>query len=219
MKKALSSLLFVALLLAGLCSCHCDHKPKVLNIAVGDILCADGSFVKLNKISQATAAPVAVVFYSNKSGDAEGLGYAVWLTDVGVGEFADIIGVEQGTSANTTAYDGNANTFALFTADGCQSPMAIGVFDMWAHGQSAYIPSVAQMRLLYRSRDIINPIIEAVGGQSIPIDGKNCWYWTSTEVDGQQSHKAWLYSLGAGTSQETPKDERHKVRPIITIND
>ncbi|KAA5299734.1 DUF1566 domain-containing protein, partial [Phocaeicola dorei] len=45
-----------------------------------------------------------------------------------------------------------------------------------------------------------------------------CWYWTSTEVEGQQTVKAWLYSTASGTMQETPKTQAHKVRPIITIN-
>ena len=47
---------------------------------------------------------------------------------------------------------------------------------------------------------------------------ENCWYWTSTEVEGQQAEKAWLYSMGSGAMQETPKTKVHKVRPIITLN-
>ena len=85
--------------------------------------------------------------------------------------------------------------------------------------QSAYVPSVAEMRLLYTMRKIINPVIEQCGGEPLPLDENDCWYWTSTEVEKQQTAKAWLYSMGSGAMQETPKVQAHKVRPIITINE
>ena len=52
----------------------------------------------------------------------------------------------------------------------------------------------------------------------LPLDENDCWYWTSTEVTGQETAKAWLYSTGSGAMQETPKTQAHKVRPIITLN-
>ena len=82
------------------------------------------------------------------------------------------------------------------------SPLAKSVFDLWRYGQSAYIPSVAQMRLLHVSKQYVNPIIKKCGGEPLPDEAGECWYWTSTEVEGQ----------------ETPKDQAHKSRPIITIN-
>ena len=51
------------------------------------------------------------------------------------------------------------------------------------------------------------------------LQTNDCWYWTSTEVKGQQTAKAWLYSLGSGAMQETPKIQAHRARPIITLND
>jgi hypothetical protein len=96
--------------------------------------------------------------------------------------------------------------------------MAEQVFDMWRYGQSAYVPSVAQMRLLYAAKEYVNPLIEKCGGEPLPDDSDEVWYWTSIEVSGQTTAKAWLYSLGSGAIQETPKDQAHKVRPIITLN-
>jgi hypothetical protein len=52
----------------------------------------------------------------------------------------------------------------------------------------------------------------------LPLDEYDCWYWTSTEVSGQETAKAWLYSTGSGAMQETPKTQAHKLRPIITMN-
>lgn len=199
-------------------ACHCDHKPKPL-VAVGNLLCADGSFVSADALDQTESKPVAVVFYVNTDEDVEGEGYAIWLKEIEEAAFADSLGVKQGTSGDMTAFDGNANTFKMFACEDVNSPLARKVFSVWSHGQSAYIPSVGQMRLIYRSRDIINPVIAKAGGDVIPVDDHYCWYWTSTEVKDQETFKAWLYSLGAGIAQETPKNEAHKIRPIITITD
>ena len=96
--------------------------------------------------------------------------------------------------------------------------MAETAFSAWRYGQSAYIPSVAEMRLLFSSRSFVNTLIERFGGDRISSEPDNCWYWTSTEVSGQTTVKAWLYSLGTGTMQETPKTETYPVRLIVTIN-
>ena len=160
---------------------------------------------------------VAVVFYLNHDENVAGTGYAVYLHDLAPEAFADSLGVAQGTSADLTAHDGNENTFALYDTQDVSSPMAVQVFDMWRYGQSAYVPSVAQMRLLYAAKEYVNPYIEACGGDPLPDDTDDCWYWTSTEVSGQETAKAWLFSMGSGAMQETPKLQAHKVRPIVTL--
>ena len=161
---------------------------------------------------------IAVVFDTERREGTEGNGYAVYLWDIAPAAFADSLGVAQGTSADIGALDGNMNTFALYDTRETASPMAEAVFDLWRYGQSAYIPSVAQMRLLYAVRETVNPVIERCGGHPLPLDEYDCWYWTSTEVSGQETAKAWLYSTGSGAMQETPKTQAHKVRPIITLN-
>lgn len=95
--------------------------------------------------------------------------------------------------------------------------MADAVFSVWRYGQSAYIPSVAEMRLLYAALSVINPLLARCGGDAISLHNDGCWYWSSTEVSGQAGAKAWLYSLGTGTMQETPKTEAHPARVIITL--
>ena len=157
--------------------------------------------------------------YSTPASTAKENGRAVYLWDIAPKAFADTLGVEQGTSADTEAFDGNTNTFALYDTRETASPMAEAVFDLWCYGQSAYIPSVAEMRLLYAAREVVNPVLEKCGGDILPTDSTgDCWYWTSTEVEGQQTAKAWLYSIGSGAMQETPKTQAHRIRPIITLN-
>lgn len=202
--------------LCAACDAHIDEPDTA--VRPGHVLCEDGTALPYTQYELSGKRAIAVVFDTRQHDGAEGNGYAVYLWDIAPAAFADSLGIAQGTSADLTAHDGNANTFALYDTKETASPMAEAVFDLWRYGQSAYIPSVAQMRLLYAMREAVNPVIERCGGHPLPPDESDCWYWTSTEVEGQQTAKAWLYSLGSGAMQETPKIQAHKVRPIITIN-
>lgn len=217
MKKILSLLAVAATMMLAACDDHRDFPDTEMKVT--HILTTDGKVMPYDTYEQSGKQAIAVVFHVNQREDVEGNGYAVYLWDIAPEALADSLGVEQGTSADLTAYDGNTNTFALYGTTEVESPLAKEVFAIWRYGQSAYIPSVAQMRLLYHAKDIINPFIQKCGGVPIPDEDDDCWYWTSTEVKGQETAKAWLYSLGSGAIQETPKVQTHKARPIITIND
>lgn len=91
------------------------------------------------------------------------------------------------------------------------------VFDLWAYGQSSYVPSVRQLALLFDVRQRVNGRIADVGGDPIDLGADGCWLWSSTEVEGQKEDKAWLYSMQSGVILETPKDQPHRFRPVITI--
>lgn len=206
----------VAMLIVGLSGCDGHHDPLDISRKVSHILCTDGKTRSYEDYAASGKEAIAVVFHVNSNPEVAGTGYAVYLHDLAPEAFADSLGVSQGTSADLTAYDGNENTFSLYAAD-ITSPMAMQVFDMWRYGQSAYVPSVAQMQLLYAVRDLVNPYIEACGGDPLPDEADECWYWTSTEVEGQETAKAWLFSMGSGAIQETPKLQGHKVRAIVSL--
>ena len=195
----------------------CDEQRDFPDTAMKtcDILCTDGKVVRFEDMQSQGKKPIAIVFHINQTDNMEGTGYAVYLWDIASAEFSDSIGVKQTTSANVTAYDGNSNTYAMYASG--VSPAADEVFNMWHYGQSAYIPSVAQMRLLYQAKNVVNAYIQRCGGDVISDNPDECWYWTSTEVKDQESAKAWLYSLASGALQETPKEQPHKIRPIITL--
>lgn len=164
------------------CDAHIEEPDKT--VRPGHVLCVDGKAVPYSEYESYGEQAIAVVFHTYSDGETEGNGYAVYLWDMTPKAFADSLGVEQGTSADITAYDGNENTNALHATDETTSPMAQSVFALWKYGQSAYVPSVAQMRLLYAARGIINPVIEKCGGDPLPTEADECWYWTSTEVEG-----------------------------------
>ena len=195
------------------CDEHMDFPDTAMKTC--DILCTDGEIVRYDDMVSKGKTPIGIVFHVNQDGSTEGTGYAVYLWDVEPSAFSDSLGVKQNTSANPTAFDGNANTYAMYASG--VSPAADSVFDMWKYGQSAYIPSVAQLQLLHASRNAVNALISKCGGDVISAEPGECWYWSSTEVSGQESAKAWLYSLASGALQETPKTEPHKIRPIITL--
>lgn len=198
------------------CDDHIDF-PDV-SIKVGDILCTDGDILHMDDYLQSGKEAIGVVFYLNHDEDVEGSGYAVYLRDLDPQAMSDSCGVSQKTSTDLTAFDGNSNTYALMDNQVISSPLAESVFELWKFGQSAYIPSVAQCRLLFSAKTIINPVISACGGEELSDLPEDTWYWTSTEVEGQSEQKAWLFSMQSGTIQETPKTQAHKSRPVITIN-
>ena len=195
------------------CDEHRDFPDTTMKTC--DILCTDGKIVRFNDLASGDMSPIAVVYHINQSEDMEGTAYAVYLWDIMPEAYSDSIGVRQNTSANVTAFDGNSNTYAMYASG--FSPAAEAVFDMWRYGQSAYIPSVAQLRLLYAAKSTINSFIKQCGGDAIPDNPDECWYWSSTEVEGQETAKAWLFSLASGALQETPKVQTHKIRPITTL--
>lgn len=211
---------FFALLLTSFTFVSCDeHEPLDLDIHPGFILCDDGS-VMSNKayFEQDTRKAVAVVF-AGETADHGVL--AVCLHEIDAIQFCDTLGMELGTSCDVTAYDGYLNTTAMQnsrdTRTGKGSPLADEAFSYHHFWQSDYIPSVAEMTLLYFARNQVNPIIKQCGGTPLFTDTENarCWYWTSTEVEQNKGNQAWLFSMSDGSRHETPKTNAYRARAIV----
>ena len=218
--KILSSfslaLLFV---FTALLNMSCDnHIPYDPEFHIGYILCDDHSCMDPESyFSQDSKKAVGVVF-AEKTEDHPVL--AVGLQEI-KGIFCDSLSMVNGTSGDITTFAGFTNTISMYnsyvaeTAHGC--PIAQAMINFHAMGQSDYIPSVAEFRLLQRSAKLINPIIKKCKGDTISIDN-DCWYWTSTEVQEHVKVQAWLCSAANGGIMPTPKTEAHKVRAINQIS-
>ncbi len=211
----IKTIIYAALMMLSITSCDEHREFPDTAMKTCDILCTDGKVVRYQDMESQGKKPIAVVFHINQDEDLPGTGYAVYLWDIAQDAYCDSIGMKQSTSANVSAYDGNSNTYAMYASG--SSPAAQAVFDMWQYGQSAYIPSVAEMNLLYVAKGSVNEFIRKCGGDVIPDEPDECWYWTSTEVKDMEASKAWLFSLASGALQETPKEQCHKIRPIITL--
>ena len=214
---------FVFLLTLG--SCHCDHivEPQP-PFKVGWVVLTDGEIVPYCTYTTEkyhTRKPIALVYWVNPDLTADVAGYAVYLNDLEPAAFSDTEMEAQGTSTDIRAYNGNENTWTLHSNEKIHSPYAQNVFDIWQYGQSAYIPSVGQLQLLFEAKNNterkLNERLAGIGGDPLADEADYCWYWSSTEVAGQEAGKAWLFSMHWGAIQETPKLQKHKARPVITI--
>lgn len=209
--------LFAIILQSLLVSCD-EHEPTDHQLHVGYVLCDDHSSMDAQTFFNQSAKKAVGVIFAEATDEHPAL--AVMLKET-QGVFCDSLGLENGTSKDISAYDGLTNTISMFqskikdTGKGC--PIADTMFHFHQGGQSDYIPSVAEQRLLVKSAGYINGIIEKLGGTPIEIRG-DTWYWTSTEVKENPGYQAWLCSSAGGGIIETPKDEVHKARAIVRLN-
>ena len=166
--------IYAALIMLAIASCDEHREFPDTAMKTCDILCTDGKVVRYEDMKSQGKTPIAVVFHINQSNDMQGTAYAVYLWDIASDAYCYSIGMKQSTSANLTAYDGNDNTHAMYASG--TSPAARAVFDMWQYGQSAYIPSVAEMRLLFTARDVVNTYIKKCNGDIIPDEPDVVFY-------------------------------------------
>ena len=217
--------MFVALMLvAGFTSCD-EHEEIDTNIHVGHILCSDGRVLSESDFfAQDQTDAVGVIFTERLS---DGRFLAVLLRDVKSMQFCDSLGMKLNTSCSLTEYDGYRNTVNMQNARDYKtnhgSPLADVAYYSHRYGQSDFIPSVAEYRLLFSSRNRVNSVIQAINdsgrgkGKLISTtDDGGCWLWSSTEVEGNPGFQAWLFSMSSGSIQETPKMDYHDSRLIVS---
>lgn len=201
-------------------STSCDnHEPIDRDIHVGYVLCNDHSCMDTASYFNQTKRKAVGVVYAEKTDDHPAL--AVMFDEVNE-VFCDSVGMVNGTSTDVTSFCGFKNTVAMYNSysaeTGNGSPLAMEMINFHANGQSDYLPSVAEQRLLASSSRVINPVLERLGGTPIALEG-DCWYWTSTEVEDNPGVQAWLCSADNGRFLATPKTQRHKARAIVEIYD
>lgn len=215
--QPLLGLLLVLFLTTALSSCE-DHEPIDPNVHIGYVLCDDHSCMDTTTyFNQSKRKAVGVVFAEQTE---EHPALVVMFKEVNE-IFCDSIGLVNGTSGDVSTFDGYSNTVAMYNSyieeTGKGSPLAMKMMDFHENGQSDFIPSVAEQRLLVAAARQINPIIERFGGTPIALNG-DCWYWTSTEVTENAGLQAWLCSAVNGGILPTPKTESHKARAVVEIH-
>jgi hypothetical protein len=216
-KQSIVLLLAALLLTLSLASCSDYRKPDP-TVRVGYLLLDNHDCVSYDSYrANPTGKPVGVVF-AQKTADHPVL--AVMLDELNEA-FCDSVGMANGTSGELTKYDGFENTMAMYksydenTHHG--SPLAMKMMAYHENGQSDYIPSVAEMRLLCHAAPVINKVIAELGGTPLQLSG-DCWYWTSTEVASNKELHAWLISSVNGGILATPKNQAHRARAIVRVS-
>ena len=221
----------VAALLLSVSLVSCDeHEPVDLGIHPGHILLADGNVVNKDEyFSRGDSTAVGIIFSEMIDNEYY---LAVMLNELPPLQFCDsLLGMVQGTSCDITALDGRTNTIALWNSFDNKtfhgSPLANAAYSAHEYGMSDFIPSVAEMKMLYAQRGTVNSIIERLNKQdaryaAVPLSTDratdDCWYWTSTEVKDNQALQAWLFSLNSGTAHETGKEKVHHARKVYVYN-
>lgn len=213
----LSMMLMIAITIF---STSCDnHEPIDRDIHVGYVLCNDHSCMDTASYFNQTKRQAVGVVFAEKTEDHPAL--AVMFNELNE-VFCDSVGMVNGTSTDITSFCGFKNTVAMYNSysaeTGKGSPLAMEMINFHANGQSDYLPSVAEQRLLASSARIINPVLERLGGTPVALEG-DCWYWTSTEVEDNPGVQSWLCSADNGRFLATPKTQRHKARAIVEIYD
>ena len=162
----LSMMLMIAITIF---STSCDnHEPIDRDIHVGYVLCNDHSCMDTASYFNQTKRKAVGVVFVEKTDEHPAL--AVMFDEIN-GVFCDSVGMVNGTSTDITSFCGFKNTVAMYNSysaeTGKGSPLAMEMINFHANGQSDYLPSVAEQRLLASSARVINPVLERLGGTPI----------------------------------------------------
>mgnify|MGYP002624132803 CR=1 FL=1 len=101
---------------------------------------------------------------------------------------------DEGTSGNYPAWEW-VNAYAT------ENSLA----DSYANGW--YLPTVAELSMLYRVKDTVNSALEKAGGTKIA----DTVYWSSSQVAASYTHTAWTVDFGYGTLYDVSKDVKWSV--------
>ncbi len=157
----------------------------VSTVAVGDILCTDGSIVKPSAWPVAGKTAMGVVCYVDSTGEH---GWAIHRYDQGTslrwnpnGQNADIPTLTNYADAlgAITDFDGYNNTLKIRAAgSSAQYPAAyaVDINNDW------YLPAAGQLRIIYSEFVLLNASLQIIGGSQFPME-MNYYYLSSSEVN------------------------------------
>jgi len=185
-----------------LCFCYGSLFPQ--SYRIGDLYTApDGS--------------QGIVYYLHPDGSG---GWVVALNDASTGcawgDASDVPGLanQNPTYSYYLLYDtaGYINTSVLRNYQN-SSGYAAGVVD-FAHGW--YLPSPAQLRMLYAKLPFIDTAFAAHGGTTMA----NSWYWTSAEQDASNAWGVRFMTTGTGAGYflSDPKSSQYRVRAVRSFD-
>ena len=187
--------------------------PITPSVAVGDILCTDGTIVKSSAYATSGKTAMGIIFYVDNTDEH---GWAIHLQDQvsslvwSTSEY-DVPGLYNYNGLN--AYldiDGYGNTQIIRSIGNSSSYPAAWAVD-FANGW--YLPAAGQMRLIMTLLPLLNSSLSLVGGSPFSMNS-DFNYWSSTE---SSSGAAWAVSnrgyLSAYSKINTVYS-RHAVRSV-----
>lgn len=154
--------------------------PTPPAVAVGDILCTDGTTVKPSAYAASGKTAMGIVLYVNNSGH----GWAINLHEQGPmawstaqsGSIPNAI-VQDSPAEAISDYNGSYNTYAIRTVSNPSlypAAMAVDYDNGW------YLPASGQLYLMYPLIPILNESLAICGGTL--FDFNSSWYYCSSTV-------------------------------------
>ena len=156
-------------------------------VHIGDILCTDGSTVRINEFPSSGKTAMGVVYHIDNSGQS---GLAVNLHDDEVntpfGGYGDDFPLPDIDESRKAIYDfdGYYNTEILRNMYGgayfYPAPWSVDFENDW------YLPAAGELRLLYNQILVVNNSLAAIGATPLYENTDN--YWSSTERTPYHMH-------------------------------
>jgi|GEM_PF-6848047 len=155
-------------------------EPVVPTIAIGDILCTDGSIVKPNTWPMAGKEAMGIVFYVDQSGEH---GWAMhlqesdslWWITRHIPELSMLTAYPSGNVA-IIDMDGYGNTQAIRAIGSASDLPAAYAVDF---GNGWYLPALGQLNLMFSEALLLNNSLQAVNG-TLFMSNLPKKYWSST---------------------------------------
>lgn len=172
-------------------------------VAIGDILCTDGSIVKSSNWPIEGKTAKGIVFYVDNTGEH---GWAMHLYDQGTNTQWSSSNVDVATLTN---YQNTRN--AMFDNDGYSNTLKIrnsgdaGMFPAaWVvdFENGWYLPAIGQLRLLGAEIPYMNNSLQIVGGAVIDSDNLS-YYWSSTERNTSYAYYVSVSGMSTGSFTKT----------------
>ena len=186
-------------------------------VAIGDILCTDGSTVKPANFAASGKPAMGVVFYVDST---RAHGWAVHLHDQSTkvrwsSSQIDVPGVSNVGSTALPDFSGYDNTVSLWFAGDSAAYPAAHTVDL-AHGW--YLPDIGQMSLLFSNIVQINASLSIVDGTPFPMD-VIWYYWSSSEDIPENYPVAWIIKSDgniviSNKTFDNHSGNNHRVRSI-----
>lgn len=156
--------------------------PPPPAVAIGDILCTDGTTEKPSAYASSGKTAMGVVFYVDNTGEH---GWAVHLQDQGANIVWGNNGVDIPYLNNfpeardaIADMDGYNNTFSIRYYNNSYAYPAAWLVDF---DNGWYLPACGQLKMLHAERAIVNNSLQIVNGTPMPVGSSGWTYWSSTE--------------------------------------
>ena len=156
-------------------------------VHIGDILCTDGSTVRINEFPSSGKTAMGVVYYVAPSGQ-NGLAVNLYDDEVntpfgGYGDDFPLPDIDESRKA-IYDFDGYYNTEILRNMYGgaysYPAPWSVDFENHW------YLPAAGELRLLYNQILVVNNSLAAIGATPLYENTDN--YWSSTERTPYHMH-------------------------------